>query len=62
MRRLLWVKAAAKDFEAFPVFVRDRMIAALVAAQSGGMSDIAKPMKGLGAGVFEIAVPWRTDA
>jgi phage-related protein len=28
----------------------------------GGKSDIAKPMKGLGSGVFEIALPFRGNA
>ncbi|MCU0830614.1 MAG: type II toxin-antitoxin system RelE/ParE family toxin [Rhizobiaceae bacterium] len=55
----MWVKAAAKDFAAFPIFVRDRVTSALVIAQSGGMADIAKPMKGFGPGVFEVALPWR---
>jgi phage-related protein len=28
----------------------------------GGKADIAKPMRGLGSGVFEIALPFRGDA
>ena len=28
----------------------------------GGKADIAKPMKGLGSGVFEIALPYRGNA
>jgi phage-related protein len=47
---------------AFPLPVRDRMVAALVVAAEGGLPEIAKPMKGLGSGVFEIALPWRGDA
>ena len=31
-------------------------------AAEGGKADIAKPFKGLGSGVFEIALPWRRDA
>jgi phage-related protein len=31
-------------------------------AAEGGKSDIAKPMKGLGSGVFEIALPFRGNA
>jgi phage-related protein len=31
-------------------------------AAEGGKSDIAKPMKGLGSGVFEIALPIRGNA
>lgn len=35
---------------------------ALAIASMGQKADIAKPMKGLGSGVFEIALPYRTDA
>lgn len=31
-------------------------------AAEGGKADIAKPMKGLGSGVFEIALPYRGNA
>lgn len=31
-------------------------------AAEGGMAAVAKPMKGLGSGVFEIAVPYRGNA
>ena len=31
-------------------------------AAEGGKADIAKPMRGLGSGVFEIALPFRGDA
>ncbi len=31
-------------------------------AAKGGKVDIAKPMQGLGSGVFEIALPFRGDA
>jgi len=52
MRRITWVKAALKDFETFPGPVRDRVMFALRVAAQGEMADTAKPMKGLGAGVF----------
>src|SRR6266404_495499 len=38
------------------------IIAALTIAAEGGMADIAKPMHGLGSGVFEIALPFKGDA
>lgn len=38
------------------------MMRALEIAAAGQMADIAKPMKGLGTGVFEIRVSYRTDA
>jgi phage-related protein len=34
----------------------------LTIAAEGGKADIAKPMHGLGSGVFEIALPFRGDA
>ena len=37
-------------------------LAALTIAAEGGKADIAKPMLGLGSGVFEIAMPFRGDA
>ena len=42
--------------------VRDRVSTALTIAAEGGKADIAKPIKGLGSGVMEIAVRYRTDA
>ncbi|MCE3250491.1 MAG: hypothetical protein K0R41_4316 [Geminicoccaceae bacterium] len=61
-RAISWVKAARKDFERFPRGARTHIEAALTIAAEGRMADIAKPMKGLGAGVFEIALRYRTDA
>ena len=34
----------------------------MTVAAEGGKADIAKPMKGLGSGVFEIALAYRGDA
>lgn len=62
MREILWVKAARKEFETFPTGARDIMQSALVIAAEGGKADIAKPMSGLGSGIMEIALPYRTDA
>jgi len=62
MKEIAWVKAAHKDFGKFPKAVQDRMLDALAIAQFGQKADIAKPMKGLGSGVMEIALPYRSDA
>jgi phage-related protein len=62
LRRISWVKAALRTFQAFPVEVQLRMTRALEIAAAGEKADSAKPMKGLGAGVFEIALPYRGDA
>lgn len=61
-RPIGWIKAAQKDFQRFPSPVRDRMNAALTIAAEGRKADIAKPMKGLGSGVMEIALRHQTGA
>jgi phage-related protein len=62
MRRITWVRGALRDFATFPPPVQDRVMFALRMAAQGEKADVAKPMKGLGAGVFEIAVRHRGDA
>lgn len=62
MKEIAWIKAALKDFGDFPEAVQERMKNALAVASMGQKADIAKPMKGLGSGVFEIALPYRSDA
>jgi phage-related protein len=61
-RRISWVGRSLKDFQGFPVAVQDQITFALQLAASGATPDNAKPMKGLGTGVFEIALRHRTDA
>jgi phage-related protein len=61
-RPVSWLKAALKDFEDFPERARTICLTALTIAAEGGKADIAKPMQGLGSGVFEIALAFRGDA
>jgi phage-related protein len=61
-RPISWIKAARKDFEKFPQEAQTIRLAALTIAAENGKADVAKPMKGLGPGVFEIALPLRGDA
>ena len=61
-RPIGWIRAARKAYETFPATVRDRVNTALTIAAEGGKADIAKPLKGLGSGVMEIAVRYRSDA
>ncbi len=61
-RPISWVRAALKEFETFPDGARSICLTALTIAAEGGKSDIAKPMHGLGSGLFEIALPFRGDA
>lgn len=61
-RPVSWIKAALREFEKFPEASRVICLTALTIAAEGGKADIAKPMHGLGAGVFEIALPFSGDA
>ena len=61
-RPISWIKAARKDFERFPLEAQSVCLAALTIAAEGGKADIAKPLKGLGSGVLEIALPWHRNA
>ena len=61
-RPISWIKAARKDFERFPLEAQSICLAALTIAAEGDKADIAKPFKGLGSGILEIALPWRGDA
>lgn len=60
-RPISWIKAARKDFERFPVEAQSICLTALTIAADGGKADLVKPLKGLGGGVFEIALPWRVS-
>jgi phage-related protein len=51
-----------KDFESFPDGAQMKCLRALTVAAEGGMTDIAKPMRGLASEVFEIALRFRGDA
>ena len=61
-RAVSWIRAALKDFEAFPEGARSVCLAALTIAAEGSMADIVKPLHGMGSGVFEIALAIRGDA
>jgi phage-related protein len=61
-RPISWIKSARKDFEKFPDEAQTICLTALTIAAEGGKADIAKPFKGLGSGVFEIALPLRGNA
>ena len=61
-RPIVWLKAARKDFEDFPEKARDRLLDALTVVAEGGMPAIAKPLRGFGSGVLELALALRGDA
>lgn len=61
-RPISWIKAARKDFEAFPDAVQAIALSALTIAAEGRKSDTAKPLRGLASGIVEIALRHRGDA
>lgn len=61
-RSVSWFKAAFRDFETFPEGAKLVCLTALMIAAEGSKADIAKPIHGLGSGVFEIALPFRGNA
>jgi phage-related protein len=61
-RPISWIGAALKDFREFPAGAQSTCLMALTIAAEGGKADIAKPLRGFGGGVFEIALPFSGDA
>jgi len=61
-RSISWIKAALKEFEKFPESAQREILRALTIAAEGRKADTAKPMKGLGSGVYEVALAWRGEA
>ncbi len=62
IRPISWLKGARRDFEAFPFEAQEDAAQALSIAARGGKADVAKPFKGVGSGMFEIALKHRGDA
>ena len=61
-RPISWIRAARKEFDKFPDEARIICLSALTVAAEGGKADIAKPLKGFGSGVLELALPFRGNA
>lgn len=61
-RPVSWLMAARRAFDGFPEGARETIFDALSVAAEGSKAGIAKPMKGLGSGVYEIALPYRGNA
>ena len=61
-RPVSWLKPARRSFDGFPEDARETILDALTIAAEGSKAVIAKPMKELGSGVFEIALRHRGDA
>jgi phage-related protein len=61
-RPISWLKGALRDYQAFPAAVQEVAEDALTQIAEGGTPDIAKPLTGLGSGVWELAIKARGDA
>jgi len=56
MKKLTWLADSRSRLQSFPVNVQHDIGFALYAAQLGEINPRAKPLRGLGTGVMEIAV------
>jgi len=61
-RPVSWVSAARRAFGDFPEGAQGLCLAALTIAAEGGKADTAKPIHGLGSGIFEVALAYRGNA
>jgi phage-related protein len=55
-RKLLWIGPSQDNTRAFPLPVVAKMLTGLEVARLGGKHEAAKPWKGEGPGIFEMAV------
>ena len=62
LRNVIWMGNARKTLQAFPQAVQKLIGDQLQLVQFGGIPKDAKPFKGVGVGVFEIALRYATDA
>jgi phage-related protein len=62
LRPLVWMGNSKRNIQAFPTEAQKLMGDELQLIQFGGMPKDAKPFKGIGSGVFEIALRYDTDA
>jgi phage-related protein len=62
LRRLVWMGNAKKNLRAFPEGAQKLIGDELQLLQFGGMPADAKPFKGIGSGVFEIALRYDKNA
>jgi phage-related protein len=62
LRRLVWLGNSRRNIRAFPAEAQKTIGDELQLIQFGGMPRDAKPFKGVGSGVFEIALRHDTEA
>ena len=61
-RSLIWLGDSKENIQAFPEGAQKLIGDELQVIQFGGMPKDAKPLRGIGTGVFEIALRYNTDA
>jgi len=61
-RPISWLKGALRAYQEFPTAAQEVAEDALTMIAEGGAPDIAKPLTGLGSGVWELAIRSRGDA
>jgi phage-related protein len=61
-RPVSWIKAARKEFEQFPHAVQSDILSALTMVAEGVTPGVAKPLKGIDGGIFELALRHHGDA
>lgn len=62
LRSIVWLGTARKNLNGFPVGAQKMLGDELQLIQFGGMPKDAKPFKGVGSGVLEIALRYASDA
>ncbi|MGO9266344.1 MAG: type II toxin-antitoxin system RelE/ParE family toxin [Candidatus Binataceae bacterium] len=62
IRLVVWLGDSRKQVRSFPPEVRKSIGVALYDAQKGDKAPTAKPLRGVGSGVFEVALRFDTDA
>ena len=62
LRPVVWMGNSKRNIQSFPLGAQKLIGDELQLIQFGGMPKDAKPFKGVGSGVFEIAIRHDTDA
>jgi phage-related protein len=61
LKPVIWLGDSLRELKTFPAAVQDEMGYAIYLAQRGDKHVSAKPLKGLGSGVFEVVSDHRGD-
>jgi phage-related protein len=61
-RAISWIRAALKDFNAFPEDAKVQLAQELTTVAEGRKPDSGKPLHGLGSGIWELALRSRGGA